>query len=252
MNDLDFVVSIAPLARPAIIAVLLMGLWVGLRRTDLAPNARITTWFGVAVPLVAWFVAADWLGRSGVYDPRPDGLPLLPVAIFLPLAVGLALTLRSSRLAAVLDVIPQSWLIGFQVYRVLGMVFLIQFARGLAPWQFALPAGMGDVLTGLLALPAASYLIARGARAVPRAVAWNIFGITDLVVAITMGALTTPGPFQAMAFDHPNGFSYPLVMIPTFAVPLSLILHGLSLRQLARRKAMTADEDGTAQRRLAV
>jgi len=29
------------------------------------------------------------------------------------------------------------------------------------------------------------------------------------------------------------------VMIPTFAVPLSLILHGLSLRQIARRKART-------------
>ena len=53
------------------------------------------------------------------------------------------------------------------------------------------------------------------------------------------GPLLTPGPLQALAFDHPNEFSYPLVMIPTFAVPLSLILHGLSLRQIARRKART-------------
>jgi hypothetical protein len=34
------------------------------------------------------------------------------------------------------------------------------------------------------------------------------------------------------------------VMIPTFAVPLSLILHGLSLRQIARREAR-ADRVGT-------
>jgi hypothetical protein len=52
-------------------------------------------------------------------------------------------------------------------------------------------------------------------------------------------ALTSPGPFQALAFDHPNQFAYPLVMIPTFAVPLSIILHGLSLRQIARRKPRT-------------
>jgi hypothetical protein len=235
--NLDFVVSIAPLARPAIIAVLLMGLWAGVQRADVRPNARIATWLAVAVPLIAWFVVADWLGRSGIYDPRPDGLPLLPIAIAAPLIVGLALTLRSSRLAAVLDAIPSSWLIGVQVYRVLGLVFLLQLARGLAPWQFALPAGIGDVATGLLALPVASSIMARGISAGPKAVAWNLFGIADLVFAIAMGALTTPGPVQALAFDAPNGFAYPLVMIPTFAVPLSLILHGLSLRQLLRRKA---------------
>lgn len=238
-HALDFVVTIAPMARPAIIAVLLMGLWAGVQRTGMGRNARLATWLGVAVPLLAWFGVADWLGRSGIYDPRPDGLPLLPIAIFAPLLVGLVLALRSSRLTAVLDAIPQSWLVGVQVYRVLGVIILIQFARGLAPWQFALPAGIGDVLTGLLALPAATSLMTRAARAVPRAMAWNLFGITDLAIAVTMGALTTPGPGQALAFDHPNQFSYPLVMIPAFAVPLSLILHGLSLRQLARRRART-------------
>src|SRR5690242_15439742 len=125
-HNLDTVVAIATMLRPAIIAVLLMGLWAGVHRTDLPPRARTTTWLGVAVPLVGWFVIAEWLGRSGVYEPRPEGLPLLPIAIALPLTVGLVLALRSSRLAAVLDAIPQSWLIGVQVYRVLGVVFLIQ------------------------------------------------------------------------------------------------------------------------------
>jgi hypothetical protein len=50
---------------------------------------------------------------------------------------------------------------------------------------------------------------------------------------------TSPGPLQVLAFDHPNQSFYPLVMIPTFAVPLSIILHGLSLRQIARRKGRT-------------
>jgi hypothetical protein len=247
MDNLDFAVSLAALARPAIIAVLLMGLWTGLQRTELPKKSRTATWLAVAVPLLAWFGVADWLGRSGIYEPRADGLPLLPLAIIVPLVVGLFLTLRSSRLAAVLDAIPVYWLVGFQVYRVLGVVFLIQLARGLAPWQFALPAGIGDVLTGLFALPVASYLMMHGSRAVPKAMAWNLFGITDLTVAITMGALTSLGPLHAMAFDNPTQFAYPLVMIPTFAVPLSLILHGLSLRQLARQRAMTAHGDSTVQ-----
>jgi hypothetical protein len=235
MDNLDFVVAIAPLARPAIIAVLLMGLWAGVQRTALRPGARWATWLAVAVLLIAWFGVADWLGRSGVYDTDTGVVPLLPLAIVAPLAIGLVLTLRSSRLAAVLDAIPQSWLVGVQVYRMLGLVFLIQLARGLAPWQFALPAGLGDVLTGLFALPVASVLAARSVVAGPKAVAWNLFGVADLVFAVAMGALTSIGPLQMMAFDAPNRFSYPLVMIPTFAVPLSLILHALSLRQIARR-----------------
>jgi len=36
-----------------------------------------------------------------------------------------------------------------------------------------------------------------------------------------MGALTSPSPIQMFAFDHPNTGvgTYPLVMIPAFAVP---------------------------------
>jgi hypothetical protein len=48
--------------------------------------------------------------------------------------------------------------------------------------------------------------------------------------------VSSPTPFQMIALDHPNRniATYPLVMIPAFAVPLSILLHALSLRQLAR------------------
>jgi hypothetical protein len=57
----------------------------------------------------------------------------------------------------------------------------------------AVPAGAGDTLIGLLALPVALLLAspARGARRM--AVAWNVLGILDLVDAVTLTALTSPG-----------------------------------------------------------
>jgi len=67
-HNLDTAVAIATMFRPAIIAVLLMGLWAGVHRTELPPRARIATWLGVAVPLMGWFVIAEWRGRSGVYE----------------------------------------------------------------------------------------------------------------------------------------------------------------------------------------
>ena len=64
--------------------------------------------------------------------------------------------------------------------------------------------------------------------------AWNLLGIADLVVAVTTGFLSSPSPFQMLAFDRPNELisAFPLAMIPVFLVPLSILLHFASLHKL--------------------
>jgi hypothetical protein len=64
-----------------------------------------------------------------------------------------------------------------------------------------------------------------------------MFGIADLILAIALGALTSPGPLQRLAFDHPNLLilTFPTAITPAFTVPSSFVLHALSLRQLLRR-----------------
>jgi len=237
VSYLSFYGAIVSIVRPAIIIAILTGLWVALRRTDLTPAARTGTWLAVALPLVAWFVFIWNVATAGAFEARPGGPPLLPAAILLPIIIALPLLTRSQRITAALDAAPASWPIGLQVYRVLGGNFLILWAYGGAiPGVFALPAGFGDVLTGLLALPAAIYLASGAPYGRAVAIAWNLLGIADLISAVSLGALTTPGPLQLIAFDQPNLLtsSYPSVMTPAFAVPLSLILHGLSLWQLRR------------------
>ena len=61
-------------------------------------------------------------------------------------------------------------------------------------------------------------------------------------VAVTMGALTSPGPAHLFARAAPNLLisSYPLVMVPTFAVPMALMLHGLVLWRLRRETVSNA------------
>jgi hypothetical protein len=236
--------------RPAIIAALLIGLWAALRRADLPPATRTRTWLAVALPLVAWFVFIWNVAAAGAFEARPGALPFLPVAIVLPIIIALPLLTRSQRIAAAIDAAPASWLIGLQVYRVIGGNFLVLWAYGGAiPGAFALPAGLGDVLTGLLALPAALYLASGAPHGRTVAIAWNFLGIADLISAVSLGAMTTPGPLQVMAFDQPNLLTsaYPSVMTPAFAVPLSLILHAVSLwqlRRLSQRARMRAAASG--------
>jgi len=229
------------LVRVLIMAAVLFGLWRGLARAGFAPSERVGTWLAVAVPLLAWSVLVWQLALHGLIQARPGAAPVLPVAIFAPLLIGLPLIMRSQRIAVALDALPASWLVGLQVYRIFGGAFLVQLALGRLSAVFALPAGIGDILVGLLALPAARYLSRNADRGRAVAVMWNVLGILDLVVAITMGFLTSTGRLQALGVAVPSGgLAYPLVMIPAFAVPLSLILHGVSLWQLKRRSSRNA------------
>ena len=59
---------------------------------------------------------------------------------------------------------------------------------------------------------------------------------------MTTGFLTSPSAFQLFAFDLPNVLisQFPLVLIPVFLVPLSVLLHLASLTKL-RRDALRND-----------
>src|SRR5262250_3730646 len=238
---LDSFASLGVAIRPLLIATALFGLWRGLRHTPLPRRTQLVTWLIIAIPLVLWFVLILQLALAGFFVARPGGrVPGIPLAVVIPLVTGLVLITRSTRMAAVAHATPLSWLIGFQVFRVLGAVFLAQWAAGRLPGVFAIPAGVGDVLVGFLALPVAFYLRSGRPGGRAAAYAWNVLGIVDLVVALTLGFLSSPTRFQLLALDAPNRVvgTYPLVMIPAFAVPLALILHGLSIWQL-RRSAKT-------------
>jgi hypothetical protein len=138
----------------------------------------------------------------------------------------------------VLDAMPSTWLVALQLYRVFGAIFLVGWMRGAAPGAFALPAGIGDVITGLLAVPVAISLAAGTLEGRKAAIAWNIFGLADFAVAVFMGMVTSPGPFQLIVPNVPSigAGTYPTVMVPAFAVPSSILLHALSLRQLGRQR----------------
>jgi hypothetical protein len=224
-------------ARIAVHLVLLSGTWAGLSRTSLTASQRMATWLAIAVPLTLWHGAAWAIVANGLLRPGATPIPLLPVMIIVPTVIVITVLWRSRQISTLLDAMPASWLIGVQFYRVIGGIFLANWLAGATPGVFAVPAGTGDVITGLMALPTAIALAGGRPGSARVALVWNIFGIADLVVAVILGALTSPGPLQRFAFDHPNltTGTYPTAIIPAFTVPTSLVLHALSLRQLLRR-----------------
>ena len=220
-------------------ALIALGLWLGLESTDVTPGQRRATWLAVMIPDTLWFAVVWSAAIHGAFRTGVSPLPLLPLAIFLPVMIGAPLLLLSKRVARVLDAIPASWLVALQLYRVFGSWALAAWLHGLLPGVFALPAGIGDVLTGLFAVPVAIAVASGASRGRNAAIAWNLFGLADFAVAITLGMLTSPGPLQLIhpAMPSIGAGAYPDVLTRAFVVPGSILLHALSLRQLIRRRA---------------
>lgn len=221
------------------IAVVILGLNEAVRRAGWGRGERRLTVSTAATLLVGWFALAVALGFSGVYRGTSARLPTIEIGILIPILIGCVAIWRSAALSRLIDATPRHWIIAVQAYRVEGVIFLILYATNLLPGVFALPAGAGDIATGLMGL-AIGISAARGQQLRPRTVLmWNLFGIADLIVAITTGFLTSPSPLQRFAFDHPNQLisMFPLVLIPTFLVPLAILLHIISLVQFGRATA---------------
>jgi hypothetical protein len=238
----EYLVTFEAAIRPLIAAIALALIWIGGTRMEGPAQSRYATAGALSVVLVAWLTVAQYLGSANAYFATGDNaVPTVLFGLLLPLIIA-AISLRlSGSVASLVSAIPLHWIVAAQVYRIGGGIFLILWADGRLPWQFALPAGIGDVLTGCFAVVVAAQLAQKAPGALRAAYGWCVFGISDLVVAVTMGGMTSPGRIHLLAFDAPNLLisSYPLVMVPTFAVPLALMLHGLVLWRLRRESAST-------------
>jgi hypothetical protein len=223
----------------ATIVTVVAGVNRALKRSDWSEDHRRQTVRATASVLVGWFVLAVALALLGVYRGGPGWVPTIQFGIALPILFGCFMIWRWPVVSRLIDAVPRQWVIAIQFYRVQGVTFLVLFAGHLLPGLFALPAGAGDVTVGLLA--AAIGIGATGGRQLRArtVLRWNLLGIADLIVAIATGFLTAPSPFQMFAFDRPNELisMFPLVLIPTFLVPLAILLHIISLIQLGRATA---------------
>jgi hypothetical protein len=132
--------------------------------------------------------------------------------------------------------IDLSVMAGIQSWRFAGLGFIALYAYGVLPGLFAWPAGLGDMAIGITAPLVILALKRHPAFAAGRLFwIWNLFGMLDLVVAVSLGALSAVlgiGISAGIA-TFPMG-TMPLVLIPTFLVPLFLMLHLASLLQARR------------------
>jgi hypothetical protein len=233
-----YLLSFESIVRPVITIIALSLIWLGAARMPASARSRYATASVLSAVLIGWLAVAQYLGEAASTGTT---LPIVLSGLLIPPTVAAIGLWRSESLARLVSAIPLHWLVAAQVYRVAGGVVLVLWADGRMPWQFALPAGIGDIATASIAIVVAA-LLARNTIGAHRATyAWCLFGIADIVVATIMGAMTSPAAAHRLALEMPNVLiaSYPLVMHPFYGVPLALMLHGVVLWRLRGGAAAT-------------
>lgn len=194
---------------------------------------------GVGAALLLWFAALLTAGVAGAFAgarPLLVGLgaatPLLAAAI----ATAVWPVLRTG-----LDGVPLTSLIAVHVVRGFGAFFVLLYAGGRMSGPFGPVAGWGDVVAAATA-PLVAWA---AARATPSwrglALGWNTLAVADLIVAVTLGVTSAPTSPLRLFTEGPGTApmgSLPWVLIPTFIVPLLLLIHVAVFRRLWLRRAV--------------
>jgi hypothetical protein len=210
---------------------------------DSRPDGRGGIRPAVVTALAVWLLLVLSFGAAGAFV-GPPGTP--PLAIAMGVAAPLVLFFAALRLSRSFREFVLSLdlrlLAGMQAWRWAGLGFLSLYAHKVLPAVFALPAGLGDMAIGVTAPWMILALIRQpGFAASGTFIRWNVLGILDLVIAISIGTASTffatgaPGEISTAPMA-----ALPLLLIPAFLVPIFLMLHTAALmqsRQLIRSRA---------------
>jgi hypothetical protein len=173
-----------------------------------------------------YLVLASWSGLvtaaivTGVLAGDGASRLLLPAAQAIPVATVAILYRAWPRFRSYLLTLDLRLVLAAQLWRVIGVTFLFALAFGQLPAGFAVPAGIGDLATGIAAL---AVVLSLGNRSLTRRrlYAFTALGVTDFLVANAAGLTLEPPALAA----------WPLAIFPTLMIPFFAVLHLVAVLQ---------------------
>lgn len=199
----------------------------------LTTQLRVGVWFWVSVALIVSSIG--FFESSTTFSPADlSGFVLFGTSMTVPV-IGYMLGMWwSPQFRQLIGAMTTQWLVGLEVYRMGGVVFLAYYVAGHVPGWWGVSTGIADLIIGIAALPIAWGLAHATGWAYPAAIVWNLLGLADIIhaigyVCVIFFGLSNVYPAPALIGQHP------LALIALFQVPLALIIHGTVLRRLSRQ-----------------
>ena len=196
-----------------------------VRTHTLSRRERMASWGFLAI-LAGWIILSTSLSIRGVY--RTEAFRALYPTLWYPFMPGIlgiaALALPSFRAAAlkIADATPLHWFVWFEAIRIAAIGTLIKTFQHTFPLVLELAVGVPDLIVGLSA-PFVAVWLRRGQVARQALVLWHVIGIGVILInGAGLLHLGMPGPHYVLTAQPDTSvlFEFPLVLAPTFAVPM--------------------------------
>jgi hypothetical protein len=224
----SFLLSLTMIIRPARQAALNAGLTV--------ERSKIIQ-LGIILFYLLWLGYASALALSGVLY-RNSLPPRVMMFITLPLFVILFAFVGNTRLyKQLLRSAALESLIFMHVFRFVGVFFFLLYFYNVVDPDFAVSAGLGDIITAIFAIPVARAVAQKRSWAIKAVVVWNIVGILDILTLLTIATL---GAIRSVGAGVQGGGEmtmFPFVWFPAFAPATILFLHAGVFRKLRQTVA---------------
>lgn len=223
----SFLYSIRYIANPAKQAALNAGMTL-----QKANNIRL----GIFGFYIFYLLYVSVVSLQGVFD--VSSLP--PKVMFwggIPLLVILFGFIGNTHLfKTLLQSIKLESLVALHIFRLVGVFFILLYGYHRLPAAFAFSAGLGDIVTALLALPVASMVSKGKPGRIAAVYAWNILGILDIISLLVIAVVYARDPGAAARGDLEEMTIFPFVWFPAFAPATILFLHTAVFRKLKQIK----------------
>ena len=175
---------------------------------------------------ITYVVLAIWAGVvttaivAGVFTGDGASRLALPASVALPIAIVAIVYRASPRFRDYLLTLDLRLVLAAQLWRVIGIAFLFALAFDQLPAGFAVPAGVGDIATGVAAFGVVLAL-GNGSLTRRRLYAFTALGVADFLVAFVTGLSLAPPALPA----------WPLAIFPTIMIPFFALLHLVAVLQ---------------------
>ena len=179
--------------------------------------------------LLTWFCLSVIFGLTGAFE--SVSAPVVALTVWTLTAIVLLSWWKIPAIHHYIDSVDLLWLIALHLARFVGIYFLLLCRNGSLSCNFARLAGIGDIT---VAAGAVLLLLAGAVRRSWRAgiAIWNAIGLVDIIFVVFNALRVGLTDRQGMAPLR----SLPLMLLPTFLVPLIIASHVVIFARLAKRR----------------
>lgn len=196
----------------------------------------------VVASIAAWLIIQAVVSLTGFYT-ITNTIPPRFLLLVLPPVFFIILLFTTNKGRILIDKLDAKTLTLLNVVRIpVELILFGLFINKTIPEVMTFEGRNFDIFSGLSAPLVYYFGFVKKSLNRKIIIAWNFICLALLINIVATAVLSAPFTFQKLAFDQPNVavLYFPFIWLPCFIVPIVLLSHLASIRQLYNRK-----EDGS-------